>query len=122
MIFKIGEYDFTRCVIVGSASINNVDVPTATWKDGNGVSHRSGIKTKAMGSIELHMRNDEYLEEFRTAINTLKNEGGHYPVTAYINNIGADRTFNAFLTATPAEDFVGERKTLADFSITVEEI
>lgn len=121
MIFKIGEYDFTRCIVVGSAMINDTDFPTAVWTDGNGVTHKSGIKTKAAGSIDLHMRDDTYLQNFRTALKTLKTEGGYYPVTAFINNIGEERTINAFLTATPAEDIVGSRRTLADFTLTVEE-
>lgn len=122
MIFKIGNYDFTKCIIVGTATVNDVDVPTAIWTDGNGITHKSGIKTKAMGSIDLHMRDDTFLQNFRTALKTLKSEGGYYSVTAYINNMGEERTFNAFLTATPADEVIGIRNTLADFSLTIEEI
>lgn len=122
MIFKIGEYDFTRCIVVGSATVNDIDIPTLVWTDGNGITHKSGIKTKASGTIDLHMRDDSFLANFRNALKTLKSEGGYYPVTAFINNTGEEKPFNAFLTATPSEDIVGNRRTLADFSITIEEV
>lgn len=121
MILKIGGVDFTRCVIVGSHTINDVDIPTYTWTDGSGRTRKSGIKVKAMGSVDLHMRDDTYLQQFRDVMKNMKDEGGCYEVTTFINNTGEDRTFRAFLSATPAEDFIGHRKTLADFSVTIKE-
>jgi hypothetical protein len=41
---------------------------------------------------------------FVSLLSTKKNVNGYYPVTAYVNNVGGTRTFNAFLDVINEED------------------
>lgn len=117
----INGYDYTRFVVVGSNSLNERRVPIATWTDGNGRNHKSGILKKVSGTVDIFLRTKESVRKFKELQENGIDEGGCVTVTATIINTGQEKTFDAFIEAELVEDLYNERLSIAPFTLTIEE-
>ena len=120
MIFKIGNENFTRCVVADSYAVNKADA-YSSWVDANGSTHRNISRQRVLGSLNLYMRNAEYQDKFIQALADLKASDGSYPLTLTINNTGADITINAFIDYELTKKTVGIRDTFEQFTVNIEE-
>lgn len=117
----IGGYDFTRCAVIGTNSIKEADFPRETWTDGNGRTHRVGIIKKAVGSIDLLLRTQNDVDNFKELMCNGINSGGYVSVTTKMVNTGQEKTFDAFIDADPVENVINERLSIEQFTLTIEE-
>lgn len=120
MLFKIGNTDFTKCIVANSYSVNRKDVYFA-WEDANGTAHRTLKRQKISGSLSLYMRSAQYQAAFTQALEQGKQPGGFYIVTATVNGVEQDLTFNAFLDCDLTRKTVGVRDTFNEFELRIEE-
>jgi hypothetical protein len=103
LFFKIDTTDLSAYVDVQNYAVNQQDV-YEEWEDGNWTAHRRIARTRCFGSFRLGFSSAAGFSAFVSLLSTKKNVNGYYPVTAYVNNVGGTRTFNAFLDVVNEED------------------
>lgn len=120
MIFKIGNEDFTTCVVAESYAVNAYDV-YSEWTDANYEIHRTRMRDRVAGTLSLYMRSDEDLKRWHKVWNN-KRSDCRYEVTVSINNTGETRVINRmFIECEPERISVGHRDTLAEFELELQE-
>lgn len=105
MVFlKIGNHDLTPYTDIQNFEVNQADEYT-TWVDGNHVEHREVMRTRIEGKVKVGFRFAEELDDFYSALAANVQQGGYYPVTAYVQNTAQTVTFNAFIETTAKSKF-----------------
>ena len=103
VFFKVGNTDYTDFTDIQNCDLNAQDV-FEEWTDGNWNIHRVITRQRITGSVKLGFKTAADLGSFLSGIEAARNASGYYPVTAYVNNLNGEQTFNAFL------DLDGEAK------------
>lgn len=116
----INGYNYTRFVLMGTNALNDVIVAKETWEDGNGKTHKSGIRKKAIGEVELLLRTREAVNQFRNLMQTV-GSGGLTSITATMVNTGLEKTFDAYIEAELSEDIYNEHVSISKFRLNIEE-
>lgn len=103
VFFKIGTTDLTDKVDVQTYAVNREDV-FEEWTDANWTDHRVVARQRCRGSLRVGFSSLTDYDAFVALLTAQKAAGGYFTVTAYINNLGAAETFEAFLDASNPED------------------
>ena len=108
--FQIGSTDLSAFADIQNFNINQDDV-FQDWTDGNWIDHRDVVRQRITGSFQLGFKRSADWTAFLALIAAEKLTAGYFPVTVYVNNLGAPRTINAFLDLKAAAkwDLLNER-------------
>ena len=108
--FQIGSTDLSAFADIQNFNINQADV-FQDWTDGNWIGHRDVVRQRITGSLQLGFKRSADWTAFLALIAAEKLTAGYFPVTVYVNNLGATRTINAFLDLQAAAkwDLLNER-------------
>lgn len=109
--FKIGATDITPWIDIQDYDMQRSDVYT-TWTDANDVDHRVVTRQRISGKFKAGFQKATDFAAFTALLASARNADGYYSVTAYVNNTGAEETFDAYLDCTDADkwDLINSRQ------------
>lgn len=108
---KFGTYDMTSFLDYQNYEMNSQPVVTM-WTDGNQVEHRNVIRNRIVGKAKLEFRSSSDMTTFLSRLAALTQTDGYISVSAYVQNLNAISTFNAFVDteSTAKWDFTNSRE------------
>jgi len=111
VLLKIGNTDVTAWLDRQNCQFNETDV-FESWIDGNGLNHRNVSRTQITGKAVAGFSKTADFSAFRTLIEGERQTDGFFNVTAYINNTGETKVFQAFIdiVATAKWDWLNSRQ------------
>jgi hypothetical protein len=122
-IFKIGDNDYTKHIVVPSYQVNRVR-KTKEWTDSNGTIHRQLIRNKVTGKFNMRFDDASQLDAFLDDVEAHRDATNEtVTVVVYLNNFHNIATINAFVSF---DDLQNERPLMGrasvnGFSVTIEE-
>lgn len=99
VFFQIGSSssgDLTPYTNIQNYDVNLEDV-FQEWTDGNWIQHRDIVRTRIQGTVTLGFKTPTDWNAFLALLNNNRTEAGYFPVSLWVNNLGANATIDAFL-------------------------
>lgn len=103
IFLQIGSTDVSADVDIQTGALNSYE-EYELWTDGNHIEHREWVRNRISGQLKVGFATAAKLAAFVSLLSSARTSGRYFSVTAYVINLDATPTFNAFL------DPVGEAK------------
>lgn len=97
MILKIGDTDFSACLIKGSYNVNEVK-ETHDWTDSNYKKHSDVLRRRIVGSFAVRPMTEDLYAEFVQALDANTNSDNVTTISLYVTNIKQVRTIQAHVS------------------------
>lgn len=122
MVFKIGDNDYSKNVVMDSYNVNQYDV-YKEWEDANGTIHRHVYRKKVKGTFTMQFDSLQKYQAFLQDVSSNKDVNGFLTVLVMVNNTDTAALIKAFIDYTTIQGRHGNyTKIYNSFDVQIEEI